>query len=265
MATSEDVERRFRELTDFYRLLYRTVVVVGKKTLDPSTLYLTQEYLESDKLGLVLRETLLRGYEAPIIAVRGFDGIYVLDGHHRVLVNAWLGRSVMGLTLFIPEYKPRIKLSLLDIKVINPAETREDILNWKHMVNIIHFIEKRHGKLARAWLQRVGIATLVPTQPVSGTEEPRRMGRDKEDTPILCYLYEGLCYVLDGHHRVCNSLQAHKSTIDALVFTLGVEIGTVKTSRELGLRKFDTDYCEPLEKTSLSRPPEMVEIERKQF
>lgn len=242
LATRDDVVRRFRELTDFYKLLYKTVVIAGERTLDPSTLYLTQAYLESDKLGLVLRETLLRGYDAPIIAVRGVDGVYVLDGHHRVLVNAWLGKSIVALTLFIPEYKPKIKLSLLDVDVINLGETRGDLSTWKHIVNIIHFIEKHHKKLAKAWFQEVKIDTLVPTQPVLGDETSRTAHQD--EPPILCYLYEGLCYVLDGHHRVCEALLEHKSTMNALVFTLGIEIGTLKTSRKIGLKKFDIDYCQ---------------------
>ncbi|MEM0003865.1 MAG: chromosome partitioning protein ParB [Desulfurococcaceae archaeon] len=215
---------------------------LGQRVYDPRTLLLTQEYLESDKLALVLRSVLFEGYNVPIIVITGKNGKhFVVDGHHRVLVYAWLRRRVLGYTLLIPKYSPRVARTLLEVNVINPINTPVELFCWRHIVNTTRFIEKQHGILAEVWFEEIPITKLKPTEPpIHGSPKPHESSLN---CPILVYKLNNEYYVIDGHHRVCVKLLAGEKNISSLVFTLGKEIGLVRTARTIGCIEFNEEYC----------------------
>lgn len=237
-----DVDRKLELLVDFYKEIYNYVVFLGERVFEPSSLYFTQDHLESDKLAVVLKSMLFEGYNAPVIVIINEKGSrYLVDGHHRTLISAWLNRKIMGYTLFIPRYKPRISRSILEVEVFNPPDVDTEIQCWRHMVNIIRFLEKQHRIIARVWLSKIPINKLRPTElPALSLSDIHSV----VDCPILVYSLNNENYVVDGHHRVCSKIIKGESDISSLVFTLdNQEIGIVKTAREIGYMEFSGEYC----------------------
>jgi len=243
LASRRDVEVRLHNLVKTLSEIYGSVVLMGERFLDTASLVLTQPYLESDKLGLVLRETLLNAYNVPVIAILGEGGVhYVIDGHHRVLVNAWLRRRTPSLLLSIPSYAPHTRYSLLDISVFNPPDTPSYLLTWRHMVNTIRFLEKLHGRIAWVWLESLPVESLRPTQEIIISRS--RLGSVTSD-PVLVYYYQGEYYVIDGHTRVCRNVLEGHERVRSVVFTLGEEIGIVRRARLLRVQQFSREACMP--------------------
>jgi len=242
LSTRRDVERRLHEIIWILRDKYRVIRFVGERRIDPYTLFSTQKYLESDKLGLVLREVLYSGYYAPIIVVRGKNArYYIIDGHHRARVYLWIRTKINSFILDIPEYEPREKYHIWEIDLINPNEPIPVWLSiWKHMVNIIHFLEKKHSRVARVWKEKLLIKKLLPTEKIYYREMPSEIRE-----PILVYHYDNRYYVIDGHNRVCSKLLKGMEDIEAIVFTLDTMIGLVKTAEKIGLREFSFETCRP--------------------
>ncbi|MEM1596765.1 MAG: chromosome partitioning protein ParB [Desulfurococcaceae archaeon] len=244
LASRRDVEHRLELLTSFYKEQYGEVFFIGEKAYDPRDLILTQDYLESDKLAVVLKAVLWEGYSVPIIVVSGKNGgRYVIDGHHRVLVYAWLRRKILGYTLLIPRYKPRVAKTLLEVNTVNPLNTPVELFCWRHIVNTIRFLEKHHETLAEVWLETLPVKLLKPTEPpIHCSPKPHELSLK---CPILIYKFNEEYYVVDGHHRVCTKLLANEEEIPAIVFTLSnKEIGIVKTARAMGYAEFNKKYCE---------------------
>ncbi|ABN69310.1 ParB domain protein nuclease [Staphylothermus marinus F1] len=243
LSSRRDVERRLREIIWILKDKYKTIQYIGEKTLDPITLYSTQKYLESDKMGLVLKEVLFHGYDSPIIVIRGsMSRYYIIDGHHRARVMLWLRRRVKSLILNIPGYKPRVSIPIWEIELFNPLEKISSWLNtWRHMVNIIHFIEKKHGGIAYIWKDKLVIRELITTQKIVPPPS-----RKIVEEPILVYNYNKEYYVIDGHTRACTKLLRGEESILSVVFTLEKKIGLVDTAIRLGKQKFSGEICSPL-------------------
>ncbi len=235
------VERRLYEIK---RLLSRrySVRFIGRKSLCPDILYSTESSLESDKLGLVLKAILFDKYYAPIIVVRGSHGrLYILDGHHRARVYLWLRELVDAYLLEALAYSPRVSVPLKDIAIVNPpVNLGEPYRTLRHMVNIIHFLEQRHGLLARVWRERIYIYRLYATQQIV------RIKKGSPETlwiPPLIYRYRDEYYVVDGHSRICSLLLSGTNIVDSIVFTLSREIGLIRTSKTLGSPRFTEVFC----------------------
>ena len=242
LATRRDIERRVQDLLNFYKREYGYAVFAGERSYHVKNLLFTQSFVESDKLGLVLRSVLFEGYRVPIIVVIGDSGqAYVVDGHHRTIVYAWLGWRVPGLTIIAPKYRSKLVKTILDIDTINPPDTPSELACWRHLVNTIRFLEKEHSRLARLWLENIEVSKLKPTEPpiISPSPHPTSL-----TCPILVYKRGEEYYVVDGHHRVCTKLLGGERTVQSIVFTIeDREIGIIKTSKRIGYELFTIDYC----------------------
>ncbi len=108
------------------------------------------------------------------------------------------------------------------------------------MVNIIHFLEKKHDRISRVWKEKLLIKKLLPTEKIYYREMPSEIRE-----PILVYYYNNKYYVIDGHNRVCSKLLRGMEDIEAIVFTLDTMIGLVNTAEKIGLRKFSFETCGP--------------------
>ena len=211
-------------LYEIKRLLSRqySVRFVGKRSLRPDILYSTESGLESDKLGLVLKAILFDKYYTPIIVIRGKEGkLYIIDGHHRARVYLWRRELVDAYLLEALAYSPRVSVPLRDTAIVNPpVNIGEPYRTLRHMVNIIHFLEQRHGLIARVWRERVYIHNLYATQPiVRGLEKSSK----ELSIPPLIYRYRDNYYVLDGHSRICAIMLSGRDAVDSIVFTISKE------------------------------------------
>lgn len=254
LATRRDVERRLHEIFWLLRQKYTGIVVEGEKLLDPWTLYSTQKYLEADKLGLVLRETLLNNYDPPIIVVRGREGKkYVIDGHHRARIALWLRENIRAYVLNIPLYRPVVEIPIHQLEFIHPVHSIKDpvVELWKHMVDVIRFIEKTHNMIATMRPGTIKIDELIITQP--------RIYVHKVDAcrnePILVYEYMEKYYIVDGHTRACIHYRLGNKTIRSVVFTLGKRIGLIRTAEKYGNSKIDEETCMDYRKDSPDSQP----------
>ncbi len=242
LATRRDVERRLHEIYWLMKQSYTNIIVEGEKILNPFNLYTTQEYLESDKLGLVLRKTLLHGYSVPIIVVRGRLGrLYIVDGHHRAKTATWLRSMIKAYVLNIPGYHKPWAKPITAIKTINPPITIDDpvLKTWRHMVNIIGFIEQSHGKTPRLWVEKIKMTRLLATQPLLEHDIPEKI----IDEPILVYFISNEYYIIDGHTRACLKLLGGWEDIKSVVFTIGEPIGIIETAKLIGKPRISIDYC----------------------
>lgn len=238
-----DIVRRIPFIIKFLSRDY-TIRFIGKRRIDPRQLYSTESCLESDKLGLVLRAVLYENYDAPIIVILGYMGrLYIFDGHHRSRVALWLNKYVDAYLLQAPSYKPRIQKPLYKTPIVNPpvAPSNTVINTWKHMVNIITFLELKHNTLARIMRACIRINELIATQPL--TKPVTRLYNPKTDPPILVYEYDGKYYVIDGHTRVCSALITGLECIESIIFTFNKPIGIIKISKYFGEPAFTHSYC----------------------
>lgn len=245
LASRRDIDKRLEQLLSFYREIFDYVLFIGERTFDPTTLYFTQDFLESDKLALVLKAMLLEGYNAPIITVIDeTSSRYIVDGHHRTLVTAWLGRKVNSYVVIIPKYKPRVRKTIYDIDLVNPQDTPPELNCWRHIVNIVRFLEKQHRIIARMWFERIPLEILKPTEMPAHSGPREEVYTSKHACPILVYRYLDEYFVIDGHHRVCLLRLLGEKDIPSIILSLDqVEIGIVKTARRLAYNSFTEDYC----------------------
>lgn len=245
LSRRRDVERRLHELLWLLKTLYTNVKFLGEKPINPSQLYSTQKFLESDKLGIVLRSMLLHGYNAPIIVIRGWKSkLYVLDGHHRARVSLWLRISINSFILDIPDYRRNDAVLIKDMELVNPPDTPSAplIKIWRHMANTIYSLEKIHEKTAIIWKEKIPINELIATQKIVQSQI-----REKNilDEPILVYDYNNEKYVIDGHTRTCTNLFLGREIVDAVVFSFDEKIGLLYTSDKLGKPRFTIEFCKP--------------------
>ncbi|NPA99112.1 MAG: ParB N-terminal domain-containing protein [Crenarchaeota archaeon] len=242
LSTHRDAYRKLREIIYLLGMKYSGIRYSGVEELDPFSLYATQSVLESDKLGLVLYLVLFNNYDVPIIVVRNNKGEhFIIDGHHRARVHAWLRRKIHAHVIHVPAYRPRITKPICITEVINPPTgTPEKLLPLRHIVNTIFFLERTHGIIARVWREKIPISRLKPTQPSLKTSIVFRIDTS---LPILVYDYLGSKYVVDGHKRTCAALATGLKDIDAVVFTLHTYIGLIRASEYIGYNVFNKNYC----------------------
>ena len=242
LSTHKDTYRKLREVIYLLDMKYSGIKYTGVEELDPFSLYATQSVLESDKLGLVLYLVLFKNYDVPIIVVRNNRSEhFIIDGHHRARVYAWLRRKIRAHIIYVPAYKPRLSKPVCITEVINPPTgTPEKLIPLRHIVNTIFFLEATHGIIARVWREKIPITRLKPTQLPSKTGT--RLRHDSF-LPILVYDYLGSKYVIDGHKRTCTALSLGLNSIDAIVFTLHTYIGLIRASERIGYNIFNNEYC----------------------
>lgn len=250
LSERRDIERRTLEIALILKENGYSPIVMGESALEPAELRTTQAYIESDKLGLVLKKTIFEKYSAPIIVIIGKNAIkYIIDGHHRALVSLWLRQPVKAFLINAPSYLPTFSTPLHKIKFINPYDTPQELMTWRHMVNTIHFLEELHNVVAQLWFEEVELNKLKPSQRLV---EGSAWNQGITDDPILVYYCKNSYFVVDGHKRVCKNTLLQKKMISALVFTLNeIEIGIVKRA-ELIKENFTVEECRKMFQSSSS-------------
>jgi IMP dehydrogenase len=240
----EDLPARIDSVKVSLEKIYGVRISVEFRALPVKSLRPTENFLEKDKLALILMKIVNEGYRVPIIAIRGGGEYYVVDGHHRSYILAkMMEEMVESYVLRFPEevsYRAPPKRSIENLPIIEPAPIDDPILKaWSQIITLLKYYEKIYDTSFYMKVETILIEDITPTQPEVNKRQISSIGRLM--VPILCIKYGGKYYVLDGHARTLRAKEMGLKFIKAiLLIPRGkVEYGIVKTAERMGLKSID--------------------------
>jgi len=240
----EDVLERVESITRSLEQIYDAELVSSLETVGLGRVFPTEEFLENDKLALVLKQVFTKGYNVPIVVVERDTDYFVLDGHHRCYVfrklqhdtaSAYIIRFPVG-----RQYRdvPKRSIEDLPIKEVSPIE--DPILRaWQRTFSILKHYEAIYAVSFYLRKDHVKIADLVPTQSHVGRMQVEAIKQLL--VPITCVQHLDRYYILDGHARAVRARQLGQEAVDVMVLVPAVPIGfgIVKTAEEMNFRGMD--------------------------
>jgi IMP dehydrogenase len=249
LASLEDVPDRVDSVKCSLEIIYGVKLGVALEDVPIARLFPTEDFLENDKLGLVLMKVVTEGYSVPIIAVRRGENFFVLDGHHRSYVSRKLLRkSIKANVLSFPDgacYRDVVKRSLDDLPIKEVAEIDDTIVRaWQRTLSILKHYEAMYAIPFFMSVERVFLKDLVATQAYVGRTQVEAI--KKLLVPIVCVEYRERFYILDGHARAYKAKQMGLKWIRATVLmpAAPIDFGIVKTAEELDLRNLDLEVID---------------------
>ena len=249
LASLEDVPDRVDSVKCSLEIIYGVKLGVALEDVPIARLFPTEDFLENDKLGLVLMKVVTEGYSVPIIAVRRGENFFVLDGHHRSYVSRKLLRkSIKANVLSFPDgacYRDVVKRSLDDLPIKEVAEIDDTIVRaWQRTLSILKHYEAMYTIPFFMSAERVFLKDLVATQAYVGRTQVEAI--KKLLVPIVCVEYRERFYILDGHARAYKAKQMGLKWIRATVLmpAAPIDFGIVKTAEELDLRNLDLEVID---------------------
>jgi len=249
LASLEDVPDRVDSVKCSLEIIYGVKLGVALEDVPIARLFPTEDFLENDKLGLVLMKVVTEGYSVPIIAVRRGENFFVLDGHHRSYVSRKLLRkSIKANVLSFPDgacYRDVVKRSLDDLPIKEVAEIDDTIVRaWQRTLSILKHYEAMYNIPFFMSVERVFLKDLVATQAYVGRTQVEAI--KKLLVPIVCVEHRERFYILDGHARAYKAKQMGLKWIRATVLmpAAPIDFGIVKTAEELDLRNLDLEVID---------------------
>lgn len=249
LASLEDVPDRVDSVKCSLEIIYGVKLGVALEDVPIARLFPTEDFLENDKLALVLMKVVTEGYSVPIIAVRRGENVFVLDGHHRSYVSRKLLRkSIKANVLSFPDgacYRDVVKRSLDDLPIKEVAEIDDTIVRaWQRTLSILKHYEAMYAIPFFMSVERVFLKDLVATQAYVGRTQVEAI--KKLLVPIVCVEYRERFYILDGHARAYKAKQMGLNWIRATVLmpAAPIDFGIVKTAEELDLRNLDLEVID---------------------
>lgn len=249
LASLEDVPDRVDSVKCSLEIIYGVKLGVALEDVPIVRLFPTEDFLENDKLALVLMKVVTEGYSVPIIAVRRGENFFVLDGHHRSYVSRKLLRkSIKANVLSFPDgacYRDVVKRSLDDLPIKEVAEIDDTIVRaWQRTLSILKHYEAMYAIPFFMSVERVFLKDLVATQAYVGRTQVEAI--KKLLVPIVCVEYRERFYILDGHARAYKAKQMGLNWIRATVLmpAAPIDFGIVKTAEELDLRNLDLEVID---------------------
>jgi IMP dehydrogenase len=246
LASLEDVPDRVDSVKCSLEIIYGVKLGVVLEDVPIDRLFPTEDFLENDKLALVLMKVVTEGYDVPIIAVRRGEDFFVLDGHHRsYITRKLLRKSVKANVLSFPDgacYRDVVKRSLDDLPIKEVAEIDDTIVRaWQRTLSILKHYEAMYAIPFFMSVERVFLKDLVATQAYVGKAQVEAI--KKLLVPIVCVEYRERFYILDGHARAYKAKQMSLKWIRAtiLVPAVPIDFGVVKTANEMGLKNLDIE------------------------
>lgn len=239
LIREEDAEERAEALRQTYSLLYNIGFRKMLSRIPAEIVSPTEDFLEADKLVMVLKAFLYENYRVPIICIESPSRrIYVVDGHHRLLVHRLFNEHSIRSYLLIPEgeveyYKP-VK-NVMDLGILKMPISREDA-SFLNVVTILLYYRKVYGENFYLEHRMVDLLSLVPTQPSVSAEGLAYWSN--RYSPIVCLEYLGKLYVLDGHTRAYARLLKREYSAEALVIRSKIRIpfNIVRLVERFGLK-----------------------------
>jgi len=244
LTTIEDLPARIESIKVSLERIYGIKIGVEFRALPVKSLFPTEDFLEKDKLALILMKIVDEGYRVPIITVRKGGEYYVVDGHHRSYILAkMMEEMVESYVLRFPEevsYRAPPKRSMENLPIIEPAPIDDPILKaWSQIITLLKYYEGIYDTQFYMKVEVISIENITPTQPEVSKRQISSIGRLL--VPILCVKYGEKYYVLDGHARTLKAREMGLKSIRAiLLIPRGkVEYGIVKTAERMGLKSID--------------------------
>jgi len=244
LASWENVPNRVDSIKRSLEIIYKVRLHHDFDDVPLEQLYPTEDFLENDKLALILMKVVKEGYDVPVITVDCGEKYFVLDGHHRSYVNKKLmDNSIKSYVLKFPEgtsYRAVPKRSIEDLPIKNVGTIDDLILKaWQRIFSILKHYEAIYEVHFYLKKDQVHLRDIVPTQ---NQVRKERIDAIKELlVPIVCIEYQGINYILDGHARSIRAKQLGSASLEAIILSPSVPIdfGVVKTTREMNLRSLD--------------------------
>lgn len=244
LATWEDAPKRVDNIKRSLETIYEIELEVDCQDVALDNVFPTEEFLENDKLALVLMKVIKEDYAVPIITVKRDEDYFVLDGHHRVYVfKKLLMKTAKTYVLKFPQnarYRAVQKRPLEDLPIKEVSAIEDPILKaWQRTLSILKHYEAIYSVRFYMKKEQVYLKGLVPTQP--------QVGKTQIDAirellvPIVCIQYKSKYYILDGHARALRAKLLSHDSIEALILIPAVQIdfGIVKTSQEMSLKRLE--------------------------
>lgn len=249
LASLEDVPSRVDSVKCSLEIIFDTKLGVDLEDVPIDRLFPTEDFLENDKLALVLMKVVTEGYSVPIIAVRRGEDFFVLDGHHRSYISRkLLCKNIKANVLSFPDgtcYRDVVKRSLDDLPIKEVAKIDDMIVRaWQRTLSILKHYEALYSIPFFMSVERVFLKDLVATQAYVGRTQVEAI--KKLLVPIVCVEYRERFYILDGHARAYKAKQMGLKWIRATVLmpAASIDFGIVKTAEELDLRNLDLEVID---------------------
>lgn len=247
LASEQNVERRLASIKESLEQIYDVRFSFSLNDVALERVFPTEDFLENDKLALVLMKIVTEGYDVPVITVEKEGDFFVLDGHHRsYLCRKLLHETIRSYVLRFPSnygYRELQKHSLDDLTIMEITVIDDPILRtWQRILSILKHYEAIHSVPFFMRLEQARLECLTPTQfqvnrtQVDAIEAPF--------VPIVCLRYLGRYYILDGHARALRAMQLNRTFIQTVVLfpEAPIDYGIAKTAKETGLK-----YIEDIE------------------
>jgi len=240
LLNQKDIPHRIESIKTNLEKIYKVTLDIEAKDVSLDLLYPTREFLEKDKLALVLMKTMIENYDVPIIATKHRNDYFILDGHHRAYISKKLWKKVTrAYVLKFPrrksyEFSRKKPLECLEIRNVEPIDD-PTLRTWALTLTLIKYYEAINGTSFGLRRRDVPLENLVPTEPhitkkqIDSIEAP--------GVPLLCIEHRNLFYILDGHARSLRAKQLGLQSVDVLVLSAEVEtdFGIVKSAQEMNL------------------------------
>jgi IMP dehydrogenase len=244
LASWSDLKRRVDSIAKSLEQIYQVQLRTRSQEISLENLYPTEDFLENDKLALVLKKTVEENYNVPITAVNRLGDNFILDGHHRAFILKKLLRTTINAcVLEFPEGKlyrevPKRPLESLRIEEVCPIE--DPILRtWQRILSVVKHYEAIYDTPFRLRETSVNVEDLVPTQTrVAKTQIESIKGAL---VPIVCVYQREKYYIVDGHARSLRAKELCLKSIKAMVLTppQQIDFGIARTADEWGLRSLE--------------------------
>jgi len=244
LTTLEDLPIKIESIKSSLERIYGVKLGLEFKTLPVKSLCPTEDFLEKDKLAVILMKIIDEGYNVPIITVRKGGEYYIVDGHHRAYILTKMMREMVeSYILRFPEevsYRAPPKREMEALPMIEPAPIDDPILKaWSQIITLLKYYEAIYNLPFYMVVENVPLDKLVPTQPQVSIEQIKAIERLL--VPIVCIKHDGKYYILDGHARALKARGLGLKTIRAILLTpkKDIEYGIVKTIDKFGLKGID--------------------------
>jgi IMP dehydrogenase len=241
LASWEDLQKRVDSIVRSLEIIYKTSLLVDLENIRFERLFPTEEFLENDKLALVLQKVVDENYDVPITVVSRDEEYFVLDGHHRAFIRKKLMfKTIEAYVVKFPEgarYRevPKRLLENLRIKEVGPVE--DPILRtWQRILFVVEHYEAIYNVPFYLRKETVDLKNLVPTQPHVWKAQVDAI--EKLLVPIVCIKDGNKYYILDGHARSIRAKELGLNSIAAMVLqsTEKLSFGIVRTAETMDLQ-----------------------------
>jgi IMP dehydrogenase len=244
LVSWKNILNRVENIKKSFEIIYDTNLSFESKKIPLNNLYPTEDFLEKDKLALVLKKVILENYFVPIIAVKHEREYFILDGHHRSYLSKKLQHeTIASYVILFPKgkkYKTRTKKVLEDIPIKEVSFIDDFTLKaFAQLLSILKYYEALYKTSFNLERIDVLLKDLVPTQPQARRERINSI--KKMLVPIVCIEHKNKFYILDGHARSINAKEKNQKYIDAFILRpkTKVNFGIVKTAREMNLKNLE--------------------------